>query len=87
MKEKLHFGLVSLINIILVGLIINFVWSSNSDKSVFIFIIFYPMLTVLNLLIWIMMTIRKYPRSHIYKWMTIALIIGFIPATILVGLY
>jgi hypothetical protein len=87
MKENLHFGLAFFVNIIRVGLMINFVWSSNSDKSVFIFIIFYPVLTVLNLLIWIMMRIVRDSRSQIYKWMTIALIVGFIPATIMVGLY
>jgi hypothetical protein len=87
MKENLHFGLALLINIILVGLVINFVWSSDSDKSVIIFIIFYPVLTVLNLLIWIMMKIGNDSHSHIYKWMTIALIVGFIPATLMVGLY
>jgi hypothetical protein len=87
MKENLHFGIALLINIILVGLMINYVWSSDSDKSIFIFIIFYPVLILLNLIIWIMMRMGKDTRYHIYKWMTIALIVGFIPATIMVGLY
>jgi hypothetical protein len=45
------------------------------------------MLTGLNLLVWIMMMLGRDASSHIYKWMTIALVVGFIPATIAVGLY
>ena len=87
MKEDIHFGIALIINTVLVGLIINYVWTSDSDKSVFVFIIFYPMLTLLNAIIWIMMRIERDPRYPIYKWTTVALIVAFIPMIILGGLY
>jgi hypothetical protein len=87
MKEHIHFGIALIINIALVGLIINYVWTSDSDKSIFIFIIFYPMLTLLNAIIWIMMRMGRDPMYHVYKWTTLALIVAFIPMVMLVGLY
>ena len=86
-KDDIHFLAALLVNVIVVGLIINYVWTSDSDKSVIIFVLFYPLLTIINLIIWIMMRISKDSRYTIYRWMTIALIVGVIPATIAVTMY
>jgi hypothetical protein len=87
MKENLQFGVALLINSILVGLMVNYIWSSDSDKAIIILMIFYPVLTVLNFIIWIAMRLGRDPRYRIYKWMTFALIISFIPIAMIAGEY
>lgn len=86
-KHDIHFLTAFLVNLTIVGLIINYVWTSVSDKAVIMFILFYPLLTVINLIVWIMMRISKDNRYTIYRWTTVALIVGFIPATIVVAMY
>ena len=86
-KDNLHFGIALIVNMVIVGLVINYVWPSDSDKSIVFFIILYPALTVLNLVIWIILQISRNSQYKIYRWMTIALVVSFIPATIAVSLY
>jgi hypothetical protein len=81
-KDDIHFLAALLVNITIVALIINYVWTSDSDKSVIVFIIFYPLLTLMNIVIWIIMRLSNDDRYKSYRWTTIALIVGFIPASI-----
>ena len=85
-QEHLHFAGALFINILLVGAMVNYAWLDEADKPLLLFAICYPILTIMNLLVWILMRKRHDPRYAIYKWMTIALILGAASATFLVGI-
>ena len=64
---NLHKTIAFLLNAIIVGLIIYFVFKTDSDKSPIIFMVFYPALTILNLIIAIVLGLLKLTQAKIYK--------------------
>ena len=81
-NHKIHLLILSLINLMLISLMIRTAWEGN-DKAILVIILLYPILTLLNAIVWLLSFIFKRHESKFYKWNTIGLIILFIPALIL----
>lgn len=84
--SKIHLTLISLINLTLILEMINIAWEGN-DKAIILVILSYPILTIINGLIWLILKILKNPYFKVYKISTIGLAILFIPTLITSSLY
>ncbi len=80
-RNKTHLLILSLINLVLISLMIRIAWQGN-DKAILVIILLYPILTLLNAIVWLVLFIFKRPESKIYKWNTIGMLVLFIPALI-----
>ena len=83
---KIHLAIVAIINLTLIYKLINIAWSGN-DKAIILVIFGYPFLILLNAILWGTFGYFKRIESNIYKLMTIALSILFIPTLIISSLY
>ena len=81
----LHQTIAFAFNAIAIGFIIYFVIRTDSDKSGIIFMIFYPALTVLNLIIAIILGFLKAAQAKIYKQIAITQILLFVPLVIVMS--
>ena len=75
---KIHLTIVVLINLTLVLKMISIAREGN-DKAIILVIFGYPILTIVNAIIWLTLRIFKKPEYEIYKLTTIGLSILFIP--------
>jgi hypothetical protein len=80
-----HKVIVILINLFIVGLIIYLVIHDDSDKSPIIFMLFYPLLTLCNLIISLVLRALKFPQSKIYLHSALILAALFIPIIIIIS--
>jgi hypothetical protein len=80
---KVHLVLAGLINAIFIGRLVLIVWNGN-DKAIVVLLFYYSSLLLLNAFIWFIFYLFKLEHFFIYKIMTIALAILFIP-TVLVS--
>jgi len=62
-----------------------FVIKTNSDKSIIIFMVFYPLLTLINFIISLVLRALKWAQTKIYKQTTIGLLILFVPLIFIVA--
>lgn len=53
-------------------------WEGN-DKAIILVIFFYPLLTLVNGLVWMALGSKNKPESKVYRGMTIGLLIMFLP--------
>lgn len=81
MTSKFHFhkAIAFFINIFIVSTLIYFVVNDSSDKSPVIFMVFYPLLTIINLIISLVLWYFKMQQLHIYKQTTMALFVLMLP--------
>jgi hypothetical protein len=82
---NLHKTIAFLLNAIIIGLIIYFVFKTDSDKSPIIFMVFYPALTILNLIIAIVFSLLKLTQAKIYKQIVIGQLIIFVPLVFIIS--
>ena len=82
---NLHRTLAFVLNAIIIGLIIYFVIKTDSDKSPIIFMVFYPALTILNLLITIVLWLLKLTQAKIYKQIVIGQLLLFVPLVFIIS--
>ena len=82
---NLHRIIAFIFNAIIIGLIIYFVIKTDSDKSPIIFMVFYPALTILNLLIAIVLGLFKVTQAKVYKQIVIGQLILFIPLVLIIS--
>ena len=82
---NLHRIIAFVLNTIILGLIIYFVSKTDSDKSPIIFMVFYPALTILNLLIAIFLRFFKVRQAEIYKQIVIGQLILFVPLILIIS--
>ena len=82
---NLHRTIAIILNVIIIGLIIYFVIKTDSDKSPIIFMVFYPALTILNLIIAIVLWLLKVPQGKIYKQITVGQLILFVPLVFIIS--
>ena len=82
---NLHRTIAFAFNAIIIGLIIYLVIKTDSDKSPIIFMVFYPALTILNLLIAIVLALLKATQAQIYKQIVIGELILFIPLVLIIS--
>jgi hypothetical protein len=82
---NIHKTIAFLLNAVIIGFIIYFVFKTDSDKSPIIFMMFYPALTILNLIIAIGFWVLKLPQAKIYKQIVIGLLIIFLPLVIIIS--
>lgn len=78
-------SIVFIINTIIVGVIIFSVLNFDSCKSPIIFLFFYPLLTLINIVITIILVLIKSTYYKIYKQSSIALIILFLPLVLIIS--
>ena len=76
---NLHRTIAFVINALIIGLIIYTVIKDGSDKSPIIFMVFYPALTILNLIITIVLSLLKVSQAKIYKQIVIGQLLLFFP--------
>ena len=76
---NLHRTIALVFNALIIGLIIYVVIKDGSDKSPIIFMVFYPALTILNLIITIVLSLLKLPQAKIYKQIVIGQLLLFFP--------
>ena len=73
------------LNAVIIILIIYFVYRTDSDKSPIIFMVLYPVLFTLNLLILFVLGLAKSKYSKIYKQIVLGLLILFFPLLIIIS--
>jgi len=81
----IHRTIAFFVNVFMVGLIIYFVIKTNSDKSPIIFMVFYPLLTLVNLIISVALWGFKSTKAKIYEHTIIALVVIFLPLIVIVS--
>ena len=81
----LHKKIAFSINIIIVGLLIYFVKTTDSDKSPIIFMVFYPALILLNGLILTILWLVKSPQKNIYSQTSVGLLLLFVPLVFIIS--
>ena len=82
---NLHRTIAFLLNAIIIGIIIYYVFKTDSDKSPIIFMVFYPALTILNLIIAIVFGLLKLTQAKIYKQIVIGQLIIFVPLVFIIS--
>ena len=82
---NIHKTIAFTLNSIIIGLIIYFVFKTDSDKSPIIFMVFYPALTILNLIIAIVFGLLKLMQAKIYKQIVIGQLIIFLPLVLIIS--
>ena len=83
----IHKTIAFLLNAIIIGLIIYFVFKTDSDKSPIIFMVFYPALIILNLIIAIVLWLLKMTQAKIYKQIVIGQLMLFVPIVFIISQY
>jgi hypothetical protein len=68
------------LNLLSVGYLMHKVWSGN-DKAIILMIFFYPLIIIVNAIIWLA------AKSRVFKWTTIALLILFLPVLLMSSFY
>ena len=84
---KIHRLIALLTNALIIALIIYFVYKTNSDKSPVIFMLFYPVLIILNVIAAIIFLILKKPVAFIYQQIILVLILLFLPLIFLLSTF
>ena len=82
---KIHLTILSIINFIIIGIMINHVWGGG-EKTIVLIIFGYPFLIFLNSLMWFILKIKNRPIFKIYKISTFILVLFFIPTLILASI-
>ena len=83
--SNLHRTIAFVFNALIIGLIIYVVIKDGSDKSPIIFMVFYPALTILNLIITIVLSLLKVPQAKIYKQIVIGQLLLFFPIILIIS--
>lgn len=85
-RQKIHLLLNMTINLVIVGLLIRQAWEGN-DKAIILMIFVYPLLIIINAIIW--GTLRSFRRteSEKYRLTTLALLVLLIPAVLIATMY
>lgn len=81
----IHRTIAFFVNAFIVGLLIYFVIKTNSDKSPIIFMVFYPALIIMNLIIAIVLWLLKMTQAKIYKQIVVGQLILFVPLVFLIS--
>ena len=84
---NLHRAIAFVINAVIIGLIIHTVIKDGSDKSPIIYMVFYPALTILNLIIAVVLSLFKVTQAKIYKQIVFGQLILFIPLILIISQY
>jgi hypothetical protein len=85
-KTTIHSLLAAAFNLMIIGLLIHKSWNGN-DKAIILMIVYYPVLILVNAIIWLILSSKQKIESRIYKAATIALIVLFLPALIIATFY
>jgi hypothetical protein len=81
-SSKIHLIITSLINLALIFWMVSIVWLGN-DKAVLVIIFSYPILTIVNALIWIVLRLLKHSHFKVYKVTTLSLLALLIPTGVI----
>lgn len=84
--HKIHLFVISMINLAIIFKLISIAWSGN-DKAVILIVLGYPVLIIINGLIWLVLKIIKKQQSEIYKIATIGLVVLLVPTILISSIY
>jgi hypothetical protein len=70
---------VFLINLLIVGVVLWRVKIINDDKAILIYVVYYPILLLLNFLFWVILTLLKNEHSQTFGEVTLILLILLMP--------
>lgn len=76
---NLHRSAAIITNSIIVGIIINFAIDTGSDKSLLLFLFYYPALILVNLIVLFVLSGFKKTGVTIYKRILAVLLLLFVP--------
>lgn len=85
-REINHLIFASIINLVLVGLLVKSSWDGN-DKAIIFVIFFYPLLILINLIMWMTLSSKRRSESRVYRATTIGLIVLFVPVLMIATAY
>ena len=85
-SNRIQLTIISIVNLVIIGKLIIIAWEGN-DKAIILVIFGYPILMILNGLVWLILGILKRPELNIYKITTLGLAALFIPTLILASMY
>jgi hypothetical protein len=77
-EEKSHLMVASITNLFVVGLLIKSVWNGNDKAIIFVFLV-YPLLILINGMIWMNLRSKHKPEFKIYRATTLGLMALFLP--------
>ena len=78
--------IISIINLTIIAKMISIAWDGN-DKAILVVIFVYPILTILNAIVWTILRVLKRPEFKIYRITTIGLAILFVPTLFMSSFY
>ena len=84
--DKIHLFVISMINLAIIFKLISIAWSGN-DKAIILIVLGYPVLIIINGLIWLVLKIIKKQQSKIYKIGTIGLVVLLVPTILISMMY
>ena len=73
-----HWIIAVMVNLAMIVLLVKKTWDGN-DKAIILLIFFYPLLILVNGLVWMAMSSRRKPESIVYRGITIGLLVMFLP--------
>lgn len=74
-STKIHFVIVSCINFLIAARLLFLTFNSDSCKSIILIIIPFPILILLNAVIWLILFLMKKTAYKIYKFNSLALVL------------
>jgi hypothetical protein len=76
---RIHRTLCFLVNLLIIAWICRTVISTNSDKSIIVFMVFYPALFIVNLIVCIVLSLSKSFHAKIYQQALLGLLVLILP--------
>lgn len=83
---KIHLAIILTLNLVLVVKMVSVAWQGN-DKAIILVLFGYPILIILNGLVWLILRLLKRPEHKIYKIATLGLLALFIPTLFVSSMY
>lgn len=85
-KVKAHFVVAVAVNLLLVSFILKATWDGN-DKAIILVLFLYPIIILINSLVWWALNKKHKSASKIYRAITLGLIVLFLPVLMLASSY
>lgn len=85
LSSFLYKAIAYTVNVVIIGFILYTVFDIKSDKSPVIFMVFYPALIILNIIISIVLSVLKVRQAGIYRQIAVIEIAMFIPIIFIIS--
>jgi hypothetical protein len=81
-----HWIIGSIINLIVIFILVTSAWDGN-DKAIILVIVYYPVLVMLNVLVWLLLRLLGRSEAGIYGSLVLILLTLYIPVLLISTLY